>query len=44
MLKDEDYLNAIKLLCRSEIPFDKNALEVRERKLIEIINGRQKRK
>ena len=44
VLKDEDYVNAIALLCRSEIPFDKNALEVRERKLREIISEHQKKK
>eukprot|EP00794_Sanderia_malayensis_P005498 gene5499-6183_t len=36
-LKMQDYFNAIELLCRSEIPFDKNALDVRKRKLKEII-------
>ena len=44
VLKVEDYVNAIELLCRSEIPFDKNALEVRKRKLKEIIDDRQKKK
>eukprot|EP00795_Rhopilema_esculentum_P012007 gene12007-2591_t len=41
VLQVEDYMNAIELLCRSEIPFDKNALEVRKRKLKEIINERR---
>jgi len=44
VLKDEDYINAIELLCRSELPFDKNALEVRKRKLKEIISERQTNK
>ena len=44
VLKADDYINAIELLCKSEIPFDKNALEVRKRKLLEIIEERQKKK
>lgn len=43
VLKVEDYVNAIELLCRSEVPFDKNALEVRKRKLKEIISERRKK-
>ena len=43
--KEDDYANAIELLSKNEVPFDRNILELRKRKLHEILKewGNKKR-